>query len=145
MALTVKSLDDNGSVHGPEMLELTEDDIAVKFASGLSNLASFSLSISYPSIAAAPCMFNNAYKNVLALSLATDYTYKQAEKVKEFLKVSNNMNTTHLKCLQYIAPRTLFARMAMQLHKLDLSSLKLHQDILQPLILRFVNILLCLS
>ena len=91
MALTVKSLYDNGSVHGPEMLELTEDDIAVKFASGLSNLASFSLSISYPSIAAAPCMFNNAYKNVLALSLATDYTYKQAEKVEEFLKVSNSL------------------------------------------------------
>ncbi|KAL1804463.1 hypothetical protein ACET3Z_033110 [Daucus carota] len=68
------------------MLELTEDNMAVKFSSGLSNLASLSLSISYPSIAAAPCMFSNAYKNVLALSLATDYTYKQAEKVKEFLK-----------------------------------------------------------
>ncbi|XP_017225509.1 putative F-box protein At3g52320 [Daucus carota subsp. sativus] len=82
----MKSLYDNGSVHGPEMLELTEDYIAVKFASGLSNLASLSLSISYPSIAAASCMFSNAYKNVLALSLATDYTYKQAEKVEEFLK-----------------------------------------------------------
>lgn len=77
MALTENSFyDNNVSVHDPEILELTEDNIAVKFASGLANAASLSLSISYPSIAAAPCMFNNAYKNVLALSVATDYTYR---------------------------------------------------------------------
>lgn len=96
MALTENSFyDNNGSVHGPEIFELTEDNIAVKFASGLANAASLSLSISYPSIAAAPCMFNNAYKNVLALSVATDYTYKQAEKVKEFLKVSRKSKNRH--------------------------------------------------
>lgn len=87
--LIVKSAYDNGSVLSPDILELTEDDVALKFANALANVAAVALSISYPSIAAAPSMFINAYKNVLALSVATDYTFKQAEKIKEFLKVSN--------------------------------------------------------
>ena len=45
----------------------------------------------------------------------------------------------------YCSADSLFARMAMQLHELDLSSSKLHQSILSPFILRFVNILLCFS
>ena len=32
-------------------------------------------------------MFINAYKNVLAVAIATEYTFPQAEKVKEYLKV----------------------------------------------------------
>lgn len=87
--LIVKSAYDNGSVLSPDILELTEDDVALKFANGLANVAAVALSISYPCIAAASPMFINAYKNVLALSVVTDYTFKQAEKVKEFLKVSN--------------------------------------------------------
>ncbi|XP_074364861.1 large ribosomal subunit protein uL10z-like [Apium graveolens] len=92
--LIVKSAYDNGSVLSPEILELTEDDVALKFADALANVAALALSLSYPSIAAAPSMFINAYKNVLALSLATDYTYKQAEKVKEFLKDPSKFAST---------------------------------------------------
>ncbi|CAD5184144.1 unnamed protein product [Musa acuminata subsp. malaccensis] len=33
-----------------------------------------------------PVMFINAYKNVLAVAIATEYTFPQAEKVKEYLK-----------------------------------------------------------
>lgn len=92
--LIVKSAYDNGSVLSPEILELTEDDVALKFENGLANVASMALSISYPSIAAAPAMFVNAYKNVLALSVATDYTFKQAEEVKEFLKDPSKFAST---------------------------------------------------
>lgn len=78
---------DNGSVFGPEVLNLTEEDLIEKFAAGLSMVTSLSLAISYPSLAAAPHMFINAYKNVLAVAIATEYTFPQAEKVKEYLKV----------------------------------------------------------
>lgn len=87
--LIVQSAYDNGSVFSPEVLTLTEDDIAIKFANAVANVTSVAMALSYPTIAAAPCMFINAYKNVLALSLATEYTFKEAEKVKEYLKVSN--------------------------------------------------------
>ncbi|KAF3514104.1 hypothetical protein F2Q69_00001979 [Brassica cretica] len=80
------SVYDNGSVFDPEVLNLTEDDLVEKFAAGVSLVTALSLSISYPTIAAAPHMFINAYKNVLAVALATEYSFPQAENVKEFLK-----------------------------------------------------------
>ena len=85
--LVVLSVYDNGSVFSPEVLDLTEDDLIVKFLNGVSMVASFSLAISFPTLAAAPHMFVNAYKNALSVAVASDYSFPQAEKVKEFLKV----------------------------------------------------------
>lgn len=84
--LVVLSVYDNGSVFSPEVLDLTEDDLVAKFAIGVSMVTSLSLAISYPTLAAAPHMFVNAYKNVLAVAVATEYSFPEADKVKEFLK-----------------------------------------------------------
>ncbi|KAJ6817900.1 60S acidic ribosomal protein P0 [Iris pallida] len=84
--LVVTSVYDNGSVFSPEVLDLTEEDLIEKFAVGVSMVASLSLALSYPTVAAAPHMFINGYKNVLAVALATEYSFPQAEKVKEYLK-----------------------------------------------------------
>ncbi|CAA0382039.1 unnamed protein product [Arabidopsis thaliana] len=84
--LVVQSVYDNGSVFSPEVLDLTEDQLVEKFASGISMVTSLALAVSYPTLAAAPHMFINAYKNALAIAVATNYTFPQAEKVKEFLK-----------------------------------------------------------
>ncbi|EOY33757.1 hypothetical protein QUC31_018783 [Theobroma cacao] len=84
--LVVLSVYDSGSVFSPEVLDLTEDDLVEKFANGVSMAASLSLAISYPTLAAAPHMFVNAYKNALAVAVASDYSFPQAEKVKEYLK-----------------------------------------------------------
>lgn len=85
--LAVESVYDNGSVFSPEVLDLSEDDLVSKFAQGVSMIASMSLAVSYPTLAAAPHMLINSYKNLLALAVATEYSFKQAEQVKEFLKV----------------------------------------------------------
>ncbi|PKI32246.1 hypothetical protein CRG98_047332 [Punica granatum] len=85
--LLVQSVYDDGSVFSPEVLDLTEEDLVQKFASGLSVVAAMSMALSFPTLAGAPHMFINAYKNVLSLAVATEYTYPQAEKVKEYLKV----------------------------------------------------------
>ncbi|OIW04096.1 hypothetical protein TanjilG_00656 [Lupinus angustifolius] len=84
--LVVLSVYDNGSVFKPEVLDLTEDDLLEKFAIGVSQVTSLSLAISYPTLAAAPHAFVNAYKNVLAVAVATEYSYPQADEVKEYLK-----------------------------------------------------------
>ena len=62
---------------------------------------SLALAISYPTLAAAPHMFINAYKNALAISVATEYTFPQAEKVKEFLKVSHQIEQLLKRWLLY--------------------------------------------
>ncbi|PKI39588.1 hypothetical protein CRG98_040058 [Punica granatum] len=84
--LIVQSVYDNGSVFSPEVLDLTEDDLVEKFAAGVSMVTSLALAISYPTLAAAPHMFINAYKNVLAVAVETEYSYPHAEEVKEYLK-----------------------------------------------------------
>jgi large subunit ribosomal protein LP0 len=84
--LQICNVYDSGSVFSPEVLDLTEEDLMDKFASGVSMVASLSLAISYPTMAAAPHMFLNAYKNVLAVAVETDYSYPHADKIKEYLK-----------------------------------------------------------
>ncbi len=84
--LVVLTVYDNGSVFTPEVLDLTEEDLIEKFATGVSMVTSLSLAISYPTLAAAPHMFINAYKNVLAVAVATEYSFPQADKVKEYLE-----------------------------------------------------------
>lgn len=84
--LIIQKVYDNGSIFDPAVLDLTDEDLLEKFAAGVSMVTSLSLAISYPTLAAAPHMFINAYKNVLAIAVATDYDFPQAEKVKEYLK-----------------------------------------------------------
>ncbi|XP_078445066.1 large ribosomal subunit protein uL10-like [Wolffia australiana] len=84
--LIIQTVYDDGSVFSPEVLDLTEEDLIEKFAAGVSMVTSLSLALSYPTLVAAPHMFVNAYKNVLAVAVATEYSFPQADKVKEYLK-----------------------------------------------------------
>jgi large subunit ribosomal protein LP0 len=96
--LVVTNVYDGGSVFSPEVLDLTDDDLVEKFASGVSMVASLSLALSYPTLAAAPHMFINGCKNVLAVAVETDYTYSHADKIKEYLKVILLSNFPVLVC-----------------------------------------------
>eukprot|EP00252_Welwitschia_mirabilis_P009883 TRINITY_DN227_c0_g1_i6.p1 TRINITY_DN227_c0_g1~~TRINITY_DN227_c0_g1_i6.p1 ORF type:complete len:322 (-),score=87.75 TRINITY_DN227_c0_g1_i6:239-1204(-) len=84
--LVVKAVYDNGSVFDPEILDLSEDDLIARLASGISAVAALSLAVNYPTLAAAPHVFLNNYKNVLAVALETEYSFKEAEQIKEYLK-----------------------------------------------------------
>ena len=86
-ALVVLFVYQNGTVFSPKALHLTDQDLADKFSGGVSMIVSLSLAISYPTLAVAPHMFVNAYNNVLAVAMATAYSFPQAQKVKECLKV----------------------------------------------------------
>ncbi|KAK7368154.1 hypothetical protein VNO80_10177 [Phaseolus coccineus] len=70
----------------PAVLNLTDDDLVNMFANGVSMVSSLSLAISYPTIAAAPHMFANSYKNILVVAVATEYSFPEVDEVKEFLK-----------------------------------------------------------
>eukprot|EP00250_Pteridium_aquilinum_P009327 c18599_g1_i1 orf=324-1280(-) len=84
--LVVQTVYDSGSVFDTAVLDLTEDDLMLKFASGVSMVAALSLGLGYPTLAAAPHMFANAFKNVVAVALEIEYSFPEADKVKEYLK-----------------------------------------------------------
>jgi len=49
-------------------------------------VAAISLALHMPTMASVPHSVINAYKNVLAIALVTDYSFPLADKVKEILK-----------------------------------------------------------
>ena len=76
---------ENGQMYSPAVLDLTDDDMIASFGMGLKRIAALSMATGYPTIAAVPHMIINAYKNVLAIAVETDYSFKYADKVKAYL------------------------------------------------------------
>jgi len=74
---------DSGSTFEAAVLDMTDSDILSKFASGISNVASLSLGINFPTVASAPHVILNGYKNLLAIALETAYVFPQAELIKK--------------------------------------------------------------
>jgi len=83
--LSLSQVYDNGSIYSVKVLELTDDDLLKKFHSGVRNIACLGLQIGLPTIASLPHSVARGYKNVLAVSLATQYTFDKAQKVKDIL------------------------------------------------------------
>jgi len=84
--LVLQQVYDSGTVFEPTVLEITSDDLRNKFIEGVRNIAAISLAINIPTAASVPHSFVNAFKNLLAVAAETDVTFKQADKLKEYLK-----------------------------------------------------------
>lgn len=83
--LVVKKVYDSGTVFDPKVLDLTDDDLIASFVQGVRNVAAVSLTIGVPTAASVPHSIINGFKNLLAIAAETDITFKEAEKVKEYL------------------------------------------------------------
>jgi len=83
--LKVQTVYDTGAVYPAAVLDLTDDDILKKFFRGVNNVASLSLQIGYPTVVSVPHSIMNGYKNLLAISVVTDYTFPGSEKIKQLL------------------------------------------------------------
>ncbi|XP_074064721.1 large ribosomal subunit protein uL10-like [Macrotis lagotis] len=83
--LIIQQVFDNGSIYNPEVLDITEETLHLRFLEGVCNVASVCLQIGYPTIASVPHSIINGYKQVLAVAVGTEYSFPLAEKVKAFL------------------------------------------------------------
>ncbi|KAF8071680.1 60S acidic ribosomal protein P0 [Lyophyllum atratum] len=83
--MTVVQIFDNGNTFSPEVLDVDESELIDRFMSGIKTIAAISLAINYPTIVSVTHSLVNAYKNLIAIALATDYTFEGAEKIKEYL------------------------------------------------------------
>jgi len=85
--LIIKTVYENGTIYDASILDITDDYLLQKFNEGLRNVASVSLALHYPTIASVPHSIVNGFKNVLAIGLATAYTFPKAE---SFLKAATS-------------------------------------------------------
>jgi len=83
--MSVIQIFDNGNTFSPDVLDIDEQELVDRFLSGIKTIAAISLALKYPTIVSVSHVLVNAYKNLLALSLATEYTFDGSEKVKEYL------------------------------------------------------------
>jgi large subunit ribosomal protein LP0 len=84
--LVIQQVYDSGTVFLPSVLDMTSADLRDKFMEGVANVASVCLAINYPTLASISHTFVNGLKNLMALAAETDVSFKEAEKMKEFLK-----------------------------------------------------------
>ncbi|WWC90337.1 uncharacterized protein L201_005270 [Kwoniella dendrophila CBS 6074] len=83
--LTVVQVYDNGAVFASEILDIEEKTLLDGFLSGIKTIAAISLAANYPTIASVMHSLVNSYKNILNVSLATDYEFEGSAKIKEYL------------------------------------------------------------
>jgi large subunit ribosomal protein LP0 len=84
--LIIQQVYEDGSCFDPSILDITSDDILMKFKEGIANIASVSLQIGYPTIASVPHSIINGFKNVAAVALETEITFPQVERLKAYLE-----------------------------------------------------------
>ena len=79
--MTVVQIYDQGNAFTPEVLDISTDELVDRFLTGIKTVAAISLALNYPTIASVTHSLVNAYKNLLAIALVTEYTFDGAEKV----------------------------------------------------------------
>lgn len=76
---------DKGAMYSPDVLDITDDQLLGMFRSGIANIAALSLAIGHPTQASIPHSLMNGLKNLVAISLVSDYVIGPAEKIKAIL------------------------------------------------------------
>jgi len=83
--MTVAMIYENGTTFPPHVLDIEESELIDKFLTGIKTIACISLALQYPTIVSISHSLINAYKNVLAIAVETDYSFPAADKIKEYL------------------------------------------------------------
>jgi len=76
---------DDGLVYESKVLDMTLDDVRGVVAKGVSNIAALGLQIGYPTIASVPHSIMNGFKNLVSIAIGTEYTFKEAEQMKDMI------------------------------------------------------------
>lgn len=80
--ITVDAVYESGSVYESSILDLSREDLLAKFFNGVRRIAALSLGAGYPTVAALPFYIGNAFRKLLAISMVTDYEFKEATEFK---------------------------------------------------------------
>jgi len=83
--IVARQVYENGSVYPAEVLDITADDLLAKFMNGVNTLRALSLGANWPSELTVSFSVAAAFRKLLALSLATNYHFKESE---QFLKAA---------------------------------------------------------
>ena len=72
---------EDGAVFSPKVLDIKMEDLLQRFMEGVGKVAALSLQIGYPTVASVPHSIVNGFKRLLAVAVATDISFPEAEQV----------------------------------------------------------------
>lgn len=73
--MTIKKVMQDGNMFEPAVLNISAEDVLASFAKGVGNITALSLGSGFVIKAAAPHLIMHAFKNLAAVSFATDYSF----------------------------------------------------------------------
>jgi len=81
-----KTVFDSGFVYPSSLLSLGIKDVTQLLTKGVQRIAALSLQIGSPCLASVPHLLATAYRNLISISIETDYEFEGSKDVKAFLK-----------------------------------------------------------
>jgi len=84
-SMSVLQVYEDGSVYDANILDVSQDELLGRFFRGVGLLTALSLRIGIPNLATIPHSIARAFQNLLAISLVTDVTFKEAKPFKDYL------------------------------------------------------------
>ncbi|KYN98939.1 60S ribosomal protein P0 [Plasmodium gaboni] len=82
----VRTVYDDGVIYDAKVLDITDEDILEKFSKGVSNVAALSRATGVITEASYPHVFVEAFKNIVALVIDSDYTFPLMENIKKMVE-----------------------------------------------------------
>lgn len=82
----IKTVYDAGFVYPAELLNLGPKDVLSQLAKGVQRVATVGLKVGVPNLATIPHYIAKVYKNVLSVSVGTEYEFEGSKEIKAFLK-----------------------------------------------------------
>lgn len=84
-SMMVAKVYDNGAIYTAAVLDLTDDVLLGKFFNAVTKVASLSLAVGQANLATLAHSLARAFKNVLALAVVSDFSFKESEAFEEYL------------------------------------------------------------
>jgi len=91
----IKTVFDAGFVYPSSLLALGTNDVLQMLARGLQRVSTIALEIGYPSLSALPHLLATAFKNIVAISIETNYDFEGSKDVKAYLKDPSAFASSH--------------------------------------------------
>jgi large subunit ribosomal protein LP0 len=84
--LVIRKVYDDGSILSPSILDISAHDIGDFLSAAIQNIAAVGLATGIPNKASFPHILADAFKNLLAVAVETNYDFPQAHAMKEAIK-----------------------------------------------------------
>jgi len=84
--MTVVQIYDRGNAFSPDVLDVDDQELVDRFLTGIKTVAAISLALNYPTLVSVTHSLVNAYKNLIAVALSTEYSFEGVDKIKEYLE-----------------------------------------------------------